>query len=325
MNKRFLLKILRKGYNTFCAHKVERLNCEKNPDVTSEIVYQQLKGAQPCMVARFGSVELNCILNYLSIRFEKHSAVAYIKGKSQGWWWDEKIVYSMQNNAGFYPTTDNSLKQFCELMIRDMCEVDVLGSWQPGEREVLPFMNIKKLVSLLTLEPYWSKNPWTRVLEGKNVLVIHPFAKLIEEQYRNKRKMLFSNSDVLPEFNLMTIQAVQSIGGECNEYENWFDALNWMKQEMDRKDYDIALIGCGAYGFPLAAHAKRTGHKAVHLGGALQLMFGIKGRRWEDPNYGEKTLGKKGCYTSLMNDYWVRPSIEETPRMAKNVEDGCYW
>lgn len=47
---------------------------------------------------------------------------------------------------------------------------------------------------------------------------------------------------------------------------------------MDKIDYDICLIGCGAYGFPLAAHAKRKGKKAVHLGGALQLLFGIKGK-----------------------------------------------
>lgn len=49
-----------------------------------------------------------------------------------------------------------------------------------------------------------------------------------------------------------------------------------MKDEIDKRDYDIALIGCGAYGFPLAAHIKRSGKKAVHLGGALQLLFGIK-------------------------------------------------
>ena len=55
---------------------------------------------------------------------------------------------------------------------------------------------------------------------------------------------------------------------------------------LDKQDYDICLIGAGAYGFPLAAHVKRKGKKAIHLGGALQLLFGVKGKRWEDPNYG---------------------------------------
>ena len=58
-----------------------------------------------------------------------------------------------------------------------------------------------------------------------------------------------------------------------------------MKAQIDKEDFDICLIGAGAYGFPLAAYVKRKGKKAVHLGGALQLLFGIKGSRWEDPNH----------------------------------------
>lgn len=54
---------------------------------------------------------------------------------------------------------------------------------------------------------------------------------------------------------------------------------------MDAVDYDIVLLGCGAYGFPLAAYAKRRGKQAIHMGGSLQLLFGIKGKRWEDQNY----------------------------------------
>ena len=57
-----------------------------------------------------------------------------------------------------------------------------------------------------------------------------------------------------------------------------------MKSEIDKCDYDVCLIGCGAYGFPLAAHVKHKGKQAIHLGGTLQLLFGIKGNRWFDPN-----------------------------------------
>lgn len=86
----------------------------------------------------------------------------------------------------------------------------------------------------------------------------------------------------MPDFDLITIKAVQSLGGG-EQFQSWFDALDWMKAEIDKHDYDICLIGCGAYGFPLAAHVKRLGKKAFHLGGALQLVFGIRGRRWENP------------------------------------------
>lgn len=98
-----------------------------------------------------------------------------------------------------------------------------------------------------------------------------------------------------------------------------------MKLQLDRAPYDVVLIGCGAYGFPLAAHAKRTGHQAIHLGGALQLLFGIKGNRWEDESMCKKWGLPTGAYTSLFNAYWVRPSNDETPITAASVEGACYW
>lgn len=77
---------------------------------------------------------------------------------------------------------------------------------------------------------------------------------------------------------------------------------------------------------PLAAHAKKQGKKAVHLGGSLQLLFGIKGRRWEDPYYGVKEWGiPYGSYSSLINEYWVRADKNEKPQNAMQVESGCYW
>ena len=187
-------------------------------------------------------------------------------------------------------------------------------------------INKVKTIQLLLLEPYHAKHPWSRVLKGKKVLVIHPFAETIQHQYEQKRTLLFKNPDVLPEFQLETIKAVQSLGGQ-SPFNTWFDALEYMKDEIDKRDYDIALIGCGAYGFPLAAHVKRTGKKAVHLGGALQLLFGIKGKRWINPYYGKVFLPflKENYYNNLMNEFWVYPSESERPSNAANVEGACYW
>jgi hypothetical protein len=64
------------------------------------------------------------------------------------------------------------------------------------------------------------------------------------------------NKSVLPKFkSFETIRAMQTIAGTDSNFTDWFEALNAMKAEMDKKDFDIAIIGCGAYGFPSAAHA----------------------------------------------------------------------
>ena len=120
-------------------------------------------------------------------------------------------------------------------MINDIPNVDILGSWRPEEVYFKKFLENAIKVYLLCLEPYWSKNPWSRALEGKHVLVVHPFAEDIINQYKNHREQLFEDKGVLPKFaSLRVVKAVQSIGGESNGFQDWFEALDWMKTEMDK-------------------------------------------------------------------------------------------
>lgn len=120
----------------------------------------------------------------------------------------------------------------------------------------------------------------------------------------------------MPEFKKLTvIKAVQSIAGNKVPFNTWFDALDYMKSEMDNSDYDIALIGCGAYGMHLAAHAKANNKIGIHMASNLQLLFGIYGKRWEND---EK-------YNRFFNEYWIRPLETEKPKNSDRVENGCYW
>ncbi len=316
-----ILSFLRRAYKKFFLNNRVDFPVEiYDENRASKIIYNLLSADKPCMVARFGSNELNAIVNYIFVSKKEHSIWKYICGENSQWWWDKEIFRLMESGAGFFPADEKNVARFSQLMLQDMPLVDVLGSWCHEENYVSDKLINASKVRLLLLEPYWTKDPWTRVLEGKNILVIHPFAEDIIEQYTNNRAKLFKDQRVLPQFNsLRVIKAVQSIGGVRNGFKDWFDALHWMEEEMDHEPYDIALIGCGAYGFPLAAYAKRTGHKAVHLGGALQLLFGIKGKRW-DKNY-----NKDYDYSALPNEYWISPSPMTQNDFTKKVEDGCYW
>ena len=301
-------------------------NAVLDADTASERINQLLLSSDPCMIARFGSNELNCLVNYLGIQHGSYPLVDYLKGKCPEWWWNQGMIRCMEVNAGFFPPTEDALSRFCQLMLHDMEQLDVLGSWAYAERFVAERLNHVYVTQLNLLEPFMSSKPWTKALEGQKVVVVHPFAELIESQFHHHRKDLFSNPYILPDFNLRTVKAVQSMGGEPNGFKDWFEALEWMKTEMEKEPYDIALIGCGAYGFPLAAAAKRAGHKAVHLGGVLQHLFGIKGKRWENPDYGVKEWGQPyGFYPDMMNEYWVKAGDEYKPRRAQDVEEATYW
>ncbi len=318
---KFTLRVLRKLYGkTIGSYQFPPLLCERDLDKASELIYNLLAKEKPCMVARFGATELSVIVNYLGVKSSHHNAWKFIQGKNPEWWWNPKMLRQMEAWSGFFPSTPETVSHFSELMLEDTGVVDVLGSWQPMECYLEPYYNNVRLVEFEAMNPFWTEKPWTRALRGKKVLVIHPFASSIEKQYKENRENLFQNKDVLPEFELQTIQAVQSLGGESNGFKDWFEALHWMESEISKHDFDIALIGCGAYGFPLAAYVKRMGKKAVHMGGSLQLLFGIRGKRWEDPNYNSRYN-----YAALMNEFWVKPEKKEMPVSANRVEGGCYW
>lgn len=151
------------------------------------------------------------------------------------------------------------------------------------------------------------------------MLVVHPFADTIRAQYQ-KRGELFTNApggvNTLPELaSLTVIPAVQGLAGQKTGYDTWFDALTAMEKQMDACDYEVAIIGAGAYGLPLAAHARDTGHVAIQMSGATQLLFGIKGRRWDT----HPQISK------LYNPAWVRPAPAEQPANKQAVEGGSYW
>lgn len=288
-----------------------------NKDYASKIIESSLLSDNPTMIARLGSTELTCMVNYIGVKnTDKYKSIKkYISNQTPPWWWEKSIVNQMQNWSGFFPAEIKEIEKFCQLMIEDLSEVDILGSWLKQESFFSEELFHSKKVMLEDLEPFFARSPWTKALENRKILVVHPFSKTILTQYQKREKLFEDN--LLPNFDLQVIQAVQTIAGEKAEFTNWFEALDSMKHEISKRDFDICILGCGAYGFPLASFVKKMGKKSIHLGGVAQLLFGIKGRRWE--NYIVYP------YTNLYNEHWVRPSEEETPKTSKTVEGACYW
>lgn len=265
-SQRFPTSIRKRYIKLFPPAVLKPLKYDKDPDHVSEIIYKTLLSDKPCMIARFGAVELECVVNYLGVR--NKNILNYIQGKGEPWWWTNSTLQHMCNNAGFFSISDKNLRKFSELMMQDMPLVDILASWLQDESRFERELSNTYKIWLEYLNPYRSEKPWSRALEGKKVLVVHPFVDSIQKQYK-KRTLLHKHPQTLPDFDLKTIKAVQGIGGICNDgFKDWFDAFEYMKAEIDKSDYDICILGCGAYGFPLAAHVKRMGKKAIHMGGS---------------------------------------------------------
>ena len=218
-------------------------------------------------------------------------------------------------NAGFYgqpnfTTYSNLYKDAC-----NNCDLHAYWNFQ-GFIEMEDFLvpEDKILIDPSALESFRFDSPWTKELKGKKILIISPFKSTIDEQLRVKDK-IWENKDVLPDATYITYESIQSIGGK-GPHKDWYESFDKMCKDISNIDFDVALLGCGSYGLPLSGFIKsKLGKSAIYIGGGLQLYFGIKGKRWDS----------SPDITKFYNEYWTRPSQNETPQSGQMVEGGCYW
>ncbi len=278
-------------------------NLESN-NAIREGVLKNANSSNGYMVARFGTTEGRAFFEYLQI----------IMGHRKDF--TKLSYYNMQTCSGFFSNSREMLLKWGDMMLELVGKLDILATMRfYGEKYIA-----KNLVKDAILIPNGAVAPtkegWSDSLEGKKVLVISAFKDTIEKQYKNNREKIFPNSNALPKFELKCIKAVQTIADERDErFSNWFDALDYMVDEAKKIDFDVAIIGCGSYGLPLAAKIKEMGKVAIHVGGDIQQLFGIRYGR------GDKNPKIKAKYT----DAWVYPSENEKPKGYEKVEGGCYW
>ena len=278
----------------------------KKQDLGNELLKLGISSEKPFMFGRHGTNELLCAGSGLMV---KKGIIKEI--------YPENLKIACFH-SGLFPNTTDTMLRFHELIVQASQQTDLYGTFRMiwEDYYITQFMRKDVVLTHLNMLDFWRYEiPYTYALKGKKVLVVHPLSEQIESQYK-KRELLFSNPYVLPEFKLKTVKAVQSVASERDErFSTWFDGLDYMYDECMKIDFDVALLGCGAYGMPLAGMLKKAGKTVIYMGGVTQMLFGIKGARWDaDPKA-----------SKLYNEHWVRPDAKSVPVKAKEVENGCYW
>jgi hypothetical protein len=225
----------------------------------------------------------------------------------------------LAEQSGVFPCTEALFHQFSELYLERLSLFDGVAVWHNlGESEVLSRHAPRaRRLDLRSLEPYFFDPPWSSALAGKRVLVVHPFEKSIRGQFARRDQIWPDQPSVLPECEVEVVKA--PYGFSKTDFADWLKMNRWLEQQVEasfrRKPFDVALIGCGASGLPLAGFVKKLGAIGIHTGGATQLLFGIRGGRWD----------KMPEFHAFFNDSWVRPGADETPAEAAKVDHGGYW
>jgi hypothetical protein len=275
---------------------------EQNIGNNGEIIKKCLIDNNNCFVGRLQGIEADCLLYY-----NEHKCL------------NKQLINCLYQNTGFYCNTtnvDEILKYWYEVYMSSILSCTILYRLEFNTWDSL----IKNSYDNIYVFSCASLHLWMPALNNKKILVISPFEKSILEQYP-KRKNLFStgkqNNFEYPNFELKTLKSPNTIkGNEPFPHNNWKETFEYLCDQISNIDFEIAVLGCGSYGMPLAHYIKKIGKSSIYAGAYSQVMFGIKGSRWNIDGNPHK---------SYWNEHWKWPDNEEVPKNHNNVENSCYW
>jgi hypothetical protein len=270
----------------------------------NEAIKRALSMRSNLLVGRIGSVEMNVINRYLWRR--QLPLISYAG----------PLRHQIQLNAGVFPASDADLDKFAKFYLECVDDIDIFCAWFiRGETRIIREHKFDAVTVLPALEAFSFEAPWSLNLRDKRILLVTPFVDTIKQQL--DRLSLIWGYDLFPgvEFSFVRYPHSQLLMSDDRPARHWFDILGEAQAQIDDAPFDIGFVGAGAATLPLARYMKTIGKTGIAMGGALQLLFGVRGRRWDaDPRF-----------SRYFNQYWTRPLEQETPPKFRYIESGAYW
>lgn len=235
----------------------------------------------------------------------------------------------LHTNVGLFPNDPALFREFLEIYGRSLAPLDLLGIWY-GKNEARLYREFKMTASITEVSPILLNmeeiaigidTSWISALAGKKVIVISSFANLIKERANEAAWNLYWNGRLAWPIGAEFLALPFPYGQEPSTTETYGNSVRLLESFKETwasviSAADVVLAGCGGYALPLLAWTKSLGKPSIHLASHVQVLFGIKGGRWDH---------RDGTLAHLYNNHWVRPSAQERPAIAASIEGGCYW
>jgi len=100
------------------------------------------------------------------------------------------------------------------------------------------------------------------------------------------------------------------------QYGNSLRLFETLAANMSKREFDVALIAAGGLGIPLASAAKKVGKIGISLGGHLQALFGVIGRRWRE---------QEEWLKNYVTDAWIDMPDPRSDWSVTGADRGAYW
>lgn len=232
------------------------------------------------------------------------------------------------DESGIFPGEAEFVCKFNEFYVNQVRQLDCVGvmALPKMEAETLRYYQFAgKWIYHMEFFPDKSipdnsNNCFLPALQGKRLLIVCPFAEFLCGRATQEIFEGVWSKTGKRWFDPLGVEAVEFPYGIVAEtrkrYENVLALLEEITNEIAARDFDVALIAAAGLAIPIAAFVKRLGKIAIDLGGPLQLIFGVKGKRWNlRPNWRDK----------YYNEWWVDLPDSYRPDAALAGADYGYW
>lgn len=278
----------------------------------AKIICDLFKQNKPFLIGRNGTIEIEALDKYLN-----NVPITFLD------------AHLLELNAGIFP--ENLFEDYFINYMEALKNVDIMAEgWyerlKSAEQKILNNLNPNRSKVLFrNLEPYYVKPDlrWTQYLDGKRVAIINAFAETCESQTYISKGIWLENADTLLPSNtvwvpIRTYFSPKLAGGVADwpsHIKSWKDAVQYTVERVLNEGCEIAIIGCGGLGMIIGHELKKKGLQCIVMGGAIQILFGIKGGRWKNHE----------IISNFFNKSWVSPSDTCKPNNSKLIENNCYW
>jgi hypothetical protein len=233
-----------------------------------------------------------------------------------------KFVNVLSNNAGIKCINNDDLKTFTELYSNCIKNCTALATWENNYDKYFTDKYNLPTVPYQILEPFYCIEegiiPWSHHLSGKKVLVINPFVKSMQEQIKNNFSIYKDKHVFLKDQEYVFYKSYMTLGSN-KIHNNWIETFEIMCNDISKIEFDIAILGCGGYGLPLCDFIySKLNKSAIYIGGGIQLLFGIMGKRWENDDMWKRIIKEN-------NTKFIRPNANEQIKNMNTIENACYW
>jgi len=281
------------------------------------------ESGNPFFIGRNGSSEMEALAFWNTYR---HTSFPRPNLRS----WNPSLMRKLERGVGIWPATEGCFDKWSKEYIEALKLLDgvAAGWYEPlriAEANLLTtYAPDAFRMPLRSLEPYYVEpaDRWTAFLAGKRVAVVSSFTGTIQSQLLKSGIWDRQETILPPTTTWIPIRSYYppevSLGDSTSwppDIRSWDEAAQMIVDKVVDSGASLALIGCGGLGMIIGGRLKRLGISSVVMGGAIQVLFGIKGLRWET----HTTISK------FWNDAWVWPDPSETPSGALKIEGGCYW